>query len=192
MERARSMRVIWAGAVGLVVLLLSLSAYAADISIGVISPVTGPVALDGESFRHGAELAGKGDQCCRRRTRLETVARRGGRRVQAERVGKRSRKAHGARLCPGDCGRALQPGHRRGHTARRTSKSPVHYRHLQCTEPHRDEARLVLPLAADRSTHCEAAVPYYVEKLGFKSVAFVALNDEWGRQAAEANSQAAQ
>ena len=35
------------------------AAQAANISIGVISPVTGPVALDGESFRHGAELATK-------------------------------------------------------------------------------------------------------------------------------------
>ncbi len=34
-------------------------AHAADVKVGVISPVTGPVALDGESFRQGAMLAAK-------------------------------------------------------------------------------------------------------------------------------------
>ena len=47
---------------------------------------------------------------------------------------------------------------------------------------------MVLPLAPTEALTANAAAPYYVEKLGFKSISFLALNDEWGRQAAEANA----
>ena len=116
------------------------------ISIGVISPVTGPVALDGESFRHGAELATKEINAAGGVLGSQLSAHRRRRRVQAERIGQCRRKADGARFGAGHGRCALQPGDGRRHSAGRTSESAVRDGHFECAESDGDASRMVLPL----------------------------------------------
>ena len=189
MERARSMRVIWAGAVGLVVLLLSLSAYAADISIGVISPVTGPVALDGESFRHGAELAAKEINAAAGAlgSKLSLVVEDGECKPNVS-------ASAAEKLMVRDSVPVIVGAHCSPATAAvipLAERQKVPFITGISSAPSLTATRhdWFFRLPPTEALTAQAAVPYYIEKLGFKSVAFVALNDEWGRQAAEANSQ---
>ena len=189
MERARSMRVIWAGAVGLVVLLLSLSAYAADISIGVISPVTGPVALDGESFRHGAELAAKEINAAGGAlgSKLSLVVEDGECKPNVS-------ASAAEKLMVRDSVPVIVGAHCSPATAAvipLAERQKVPFITGISSAPSLTATRhdWFFRLPPTEALTAQAAVPYYVEKLGFKSVAFVALNDEWGRQAGEANSQ---
>jgi branched-chain amino acid transport system substrate-binding protein len=182
-------RSISVGAFAAVVLLaMPHVALAAGISIGVISPVTGPVALDGESFRHGAELA------------MTEINAAGG--VLSLQLGlivedgecKPNVSASAAeKLMVRDSVPVMVGAHCSPATAAiipmaERQKVPLVTGISSAPSLTATRHEWFFRLAPTEAITANAAAPYYVEKLGFKSIAFLALNDEWGRQAAEANA----
>jgi hypothetical protein len=154
-------RSISVGAFAAVVLLaMPHVALAAGISIGVISPVTGPVALDGESFRHGAELA------------MTEINAAGG--VLSLQLGlivedgecKPNVSASAAeKLMVRDSVPVMVGAHCSPATAAiipmaRTPESAVGDGYFECAEFDGNAARMVLPFGADRSDNgeCGSAV----------------------------------
>ena len=139
----------------LVGLSASLAAFAepTPVKIGVISPVTGPVALDGESFRHGAMLAAKTINAAGgvNGSQLYLVIEDGECKpgVSASAAQKLLVRDQvpvlvGAHCSPGDGG---------GHSHRRTSKGSLPDRYFKRTEPDGNAARMVLSPAADRGAY---------------------------------------
>jgi branched-chain amino acid transport system substrate-binding protein len=161
---------------------------AADVSVGVISPVTGPVALDGESFRHGAELAAKEVN--------SAGGVLGGKLALIVEDGecKPNVSASAAeKLMTRDSVPVLVGAHCSPATAAviplaERQKVPFVTGISSAPSLTAQRRNWFFRLPPTEAMTAGAAVPYYVEKLGLKSVAFLALNDEWGRQAAEANS----
>lgn len=161
---------------------------AASVNIGVISPVTGPVALDGEAFRHGAELA------------VKEVNAAGG--VLGSQLAliiedgecKPNVSASAAeKLMVRDSVPVLVGAHCSPATAAvipLAERQKVPFVSGISSAPSLTATRRewFFRLAPTEALTASAAVPYFVEKLGFKSISFLALNDEWGRQAAEANA----
>lgn len=169
-------------------LMIPHAALAANISVGVISPVTGPVALDGESFRHGAELATKeinasggvlGSQLALIIEDGECKPNVSASAAEKLMVRDSVPVIVGAHCSPATA--AVIPLAERQKVPFITGISSAPS--LTAT---RREWFFRLPPTEELTA--DAAAPYYVEKLGFKSIAFLALNDEWGRQAAEANT----
>lgn len=179
---------LFAGMAAAVFFAGSHAALAADISVGVISPVTGPVALDGESFRHGAELATKEINAAGGvlGSKLALIVEDGECKPNvsasaAEKLMVRDSVPVlvGAHCSPATA--AVIPLAERQKVPFVTGISSA-----PSLTAKRHEWFFRLPPTEEMTA--KAAVPYYVEKLKFKSIAFVALNDEWGRQAAEANA----
>ena len=161
---------------------------AADISIGVISPVTGPVALDGESFRDGAQLAAKEINAAGGVLGSQLTL------VVEDGECKPNVSASAAeKLMVRDSVPVLVGAHCSPATAAvipLSERQEVPFVSGISSAPSLTATRhdWFFRLAPTEALTANAAVPYYVEKLGFKSIAFLALNDEWGRQAAEANA----
>ena len=161
---------------------------AASVNIGVISPVTGPVALDGESFRHGAELAAKEVNAAGGILGSQLML------IVEDGECKPNVSASAAeKLMVRDSVPALVGAHCSPATAaviplaeRQKVPFVTGISSAPSLTAKRNEWFFRLP--PTEAMTANAAVPYYVEKLGLKSVSFLALNDEWGRQAAEANS----
>jgi branched-chain amino acid transport system substrate-binding protein len=163
-------------------------ASAADVKVGVISPVTGPVALDGESFRQGATLAAK------------EINAAGGvlggtlQLVVEDGECKPNVSASAAqKLMVRDSVPVLVGAHCSPATAAvipLAEREKVPFVTGISSAPSLTQTRRewFFRLPPTEEMTANAAVPFYLEKLGFKSVAILALNDEWGRQAAEANS----
>jgi branched-chain amino acid transport system substrate-binding protein len=164
------------------------AAQAANISIGVISPVTGPVALDGESFRHGAELATK---------EINTTGGVLGSQlalIVEDGECKPNVSASAAeKLMVRDSVPVLVGAHCSPATAAviplaERQKVPLITGISSAPSLTATRREWFFRLPPTEALTANAAAPYYVEKLGFKSISFLALNDEWGRQAAEANA----
>jgi branched-chain amino acid transport system substrate-binding protein len=162
---------------------------ASDISIGVISPVTGPVALDGESFRHGAELATKEINAAGGVLGSKLVL------IVEDGECKPNVSASAAeKLIVRDSVPVMVGAHCSPATAAviplaERSKVPLVTGISSAPSLTATRREWFFRLPPTEALTASAAVPYYIEKLGFKSIAFVALNDEWGRQAAESNSE---
>jgi branched-chain amino acid transport system substrate-binding protein len=164
------------------------SVHAADAArIGVISPVTGPVALDGESFRDGAKLAA-----------LQINAAGGVMGAPLELLiedgeCKPNVSANAAqKLLIRDQVPVLLGAHCSPATAAVMAiaeRQKVPFVTGISSAPSLTQTRheYFFRLPPTEEMTAKAAVPFYLSGLSFKSIAFVALNDEWGRQAAEIN-----
>jgi branched-chain amino acid transport system substrate-binding protein len=182
-------RSILAGLLATVALLASPHVtQAASINVGVISPVTGPVALDGESFRHGAELATKEVNAAGGVLGSQLML------IVEDGECKPNVSASAAeKLMVRDSVPVLVGAHCSPATAAvipLAERQKVPFVTGISSAPSLTATRheWFFRLAPTEALTANAAVPYYVEKVGLKSIAFLALNDEWGRQAAEANS----
>ena len=163
-------------------------AQAASINVGVVSPVTGPVALDGESFRHGAELAAKqinsaggvlGSQ-------LELVIEDG--ECKPNVSASAAQKLMVRDSVPVLIGAHCSPATAAIIPLSDRQKIPLITGISSAPSLTAKRHPWFFRLPPTEAMTAQAAVPYFVEKLGFKSISFLALNDEWGRQAAEANA----
>jgi len=181
-------RSIFAGMLAAGSLAMPHATLAADISIGVISPVTGPVALDGESFRDGAQLAVKEINAAGGVLGAQLAL------VVEDGECKPNVSASAAeKLMVRDSVPVLVGAHCSPATAAvipLAERQKVPFVTGISSAPSLTATRheWFFRLPPTEAMTANAAVTYYVEKLGFKSIAFLALNDEWGRQAAEANA----
>ncbi len=164
------------------------STLAADISVGVISPVTGPVALDGELFRHGAELATKEINAAGGilGSQLKLIIEDGECKPNVS-------ASAAEKLMVRDSVQVLVGAHCSPATAAvipLAERQKVPFVTGISSAPSLTATRRewFFRLPPTEALTASVAVPYYIDKLGFKSIAFLALNDEWGRQAAEANT----
>lgn len=163
-------------------------AHAADVKVGVISPVTGPVALDGESFRQGATLAAKQINAAGGVLGGQLLL------VVEDGECKPNVSASAAqKLLVRDSVPVLVGAHCSPATAAvipLAEREKVPFVTGISSAPSLTQTRRqwFFRLPPTEEMTANAAVPFYLEKIGFKSVAILALNDEWGRQAAEANS----
>jgi branched-chain amino acid transport system substrate-binding protein len=171
-------------------ILASAAAYPAgtSVKIGVISPVTGPVALDGESFRNGAMLAAKQINAAGGvlDTTVELVVEDGeckpnisANAAQKLLVRDQVPVLVGAHCSPATA--AVMPIVERQKVPFVTGISSA----PSLTQIKHD---YFFRLPPTEEITAKAAVPFYLQRLAFKSVAMLALNDEWGRQAAEVNA----
>ena len=158
------------------------------VKIGVISPVAGPVALDGKSFRNGAVLAAKQVNAAGGvlGTTVDLVVEDGeckpnvsANAAQKLLVRDQVPVLVGAHCSPATA--AVMPIAERQKVPFVTGISSA----PSLTQT-RHEYFFRLPPTEEITA--KAAVPFYLQRLKFKSVAFLALNDEWGRQAAEVNA----
>ncbi len=181
-------RSIFAGMLATVSLAMPHATLAADFSIGVISPVTGPVALDGESFRDGADLAVKEINAAGGVLGAQLAL------VVEDGECKPNVSASAAeKLMVRDSVPVLVGAHCSPATAAvipLAERQKVPFVTGISSAPSLTATRheWFFRLPPTEAMTATAAVTYYVEKLGFNSIAFLALNDEWGRQAAEANA----
>ena len=181
-------RSIFAGMLVAVSLAMPHATLAADISIGVISPVTGPVALDGESFRDGAELAVKEINAAGGvlGAQLALVVEDG--ECKPNVSASAAEKLMVRDLVPVLVGAHCSPATAAVIPLAERQKVPFVTGISSAPSLTATRHEWFFRLPPTEAMTANAAVPYYVEKLGFKSIAFLALNDEWGRQAAEANA----
>lgn len=170
------------------IMAISGPATAADISIGVISPVTGPVALDGESFRHGAELATKEINAAGGvlGSKLALITEDG--ECKPNVSASAAEKLIVRDSVPVIVGAHCSPATAAVIPLAERNKVPFVTGISSAPSLTATRHEWFFRLPPTEALTANAAVPYYVEKLGFKSIAFIALNDEWGRQAAESNS----
>jgi branched-chain amino acid transport system substrate-binding protein len=163
-------------------------AAAANVKIGVISPVTGPVALDGESFRNGAMLAVKevnaaggllGGQ-------LEIIVEDGECKpnVSASAAEKLLARDSVPLIIGAHCSPATAA------VISLTERQKVPFITGISSAPSLTQTRheYFFRLPPTEEMTANAAVPFYLKKIKFSSISILALNDEWGRQAAEANA----
>jgi branched-chain amino acid transport system substrate-binding protein len=163
-------------------------AHAADVKVGVISPVTGPVALDGESFRQGATLAANQINAAGGVLggKLQLV-------VEDGKCKPNVSASAAEKLLVRDSVPVLVGAHCSPATAAvipLSEREKVPFVTGISSAPSLTQTRhqWFFRLPPTEEMTAKAAVPFYLEKIGFKSVSFLALNDEWGRQAAEANA----
>jgi branched-chain amino acid transport system substrate-binding protein len=165
------------------------SAHAAgSVKIGVISPVTGPVALDGESFRNGAQLAvhqinaagGAGW------TQLELVVEDG--ECKPNVSASAAQKLLVRDQVPVLLGAHCSPATAAVIPLAERQKVPFVTGISSAPSLTQTKHPFFFRLPPTEEMTAKAAVPFYLSRLGFKSIAFLALNDEWGRQAAEVNA----
>jgi len=161
---------------------------AASINVGIISPVTGPVALDGASFRQGAELAAKevNDAGGVLGSQLTLIVEDGECKPNVS-------ASAAEKLMVRDSVPVLVGAHCSPATAAviplaERQKVPIVTGISSAPSLTATRREWFFRLAPTEALTANAAVPYYVDKLGLKSIEFLVLNDEWGRQAAEANS----
>ncbi|MGM4903356.1 ABC transporter substrate-binding protein [Tardiphaga sp. 866_E4_N2_1] len=160
---------------------------AEPVKIGVISPVTGPVALDGESFRNGAALAVR---------QINAASEAGSARLELlieDGECKPSVSVSAAqKLLVRDKVPVLLGAHCSAATAAVlpiAERQKVPFVTGISSAPSLTQTRheFFFRLPPTEEMTAKAAVPFYLKRLGLRSIAFLALNDEWGRQAAEVN-----
>ncbi len=181
-------RSIFAGMLAAGSLAMPHATLAADISIGVISPVTGPVALDGESFRDGAQLAVKEINAAGGvlGAQLALVVEDG--ECKPNVSASAAEKLMVRDLVPVLVGAHCSPATAAVIPLAERQKVPFVTGISSAPSLTATRHEWFFRLPPTEAMTANAAVTYYVEKLGFNSIAFLALNDEWGRQAAEANA----
>jgi branched-chain amino acid transport system substrate-binding protein len=171
------------------VLVAAASADAAPtVKIGVISPVTGPVALDGESYRNGAKLAVAEINAAGGVLggRVELVVEDG--ECKPDVSANAAQKLIARDNVPVMIGAHCSPASAAVIPIAERQKVPFVTGISSAPSLTQQRREWFFRLPPTEEMTAMAAVPYYIEKFRFTSIAFLALNDEWGRQAAEANA----
>ena len=161
-------------------------ASAASVKVGVISPVTGPVALDGESFRNGANLAVKEVNASASGTSIELVIEDG--ECKPNVSANAAQKLLVRDAVPVIVGAHCSPATAAVIPLAERQKVPFITGISSAPSLTQSRREYFFRMPPTEAMTASVAVPFYLERLKFKSIAMVGLNDEWGRQAAEVNA----
>lgn len=164
------------------------SALQGSIRVGLISPVTGPVAVDGELLRNGAKLAAEEINAAGGvlGARLELVIEDG--QCKPDVSASAAQKLATADRVPVVIGAHCSPATAGAMPILERARIPLVSGLSSAPSLTAERHDWFFRMAPTELMTAQAAVPYYLEQSPFKSVAFLVLNDEWGRQAGEANA----